>query len=359
MQLIRSTVRSMAFRNGIATALRRTRSQRRQQRVSSSSSSSSGTQQDEAVKAFLAEIDKDPQLFGKVWHLASPQARHEMTKPLMANLSTAVGRREFHKADKNDDGVLDVVEFEHWLTRTLKRTAAAKASAAAASSTLADHATTTTTSSTKVSNDQLRKLAIVSAIPFVGFGFLDNAIMICSGSQIDAAFSSFGLSALAAAALGNLISDVAGIQAGGMIEAAAAKLGLPDPKLNLAQLKAPIVKRVQMAASAVGITVGCLLGMLPLLFMHTDEDRDLQRIFDSIDTNGNGKIDYPELVLALQEIGWAVTDTNAAMLRAKFHRVASSSQDDENEAHGSSNEDGDGKDLVVDFAQFQKFVLDF
>lgn len=62
--------------------------------------------------------------------------------------------------------------------------------------------------------EQLRNLGLKIGIPFVGFGFLDNAIMICAGDTIDAAFgATLGLSALAAAGLGNLVSDVVGIQA--------------------------------------------------------------------------------------------------------------------------------------------------
>ena len=61
--------------------------------------------------------------------------------------------------------------------------------------------------------EQLRNLGLKIGIPFVGFGFLDNAIMICAGDTIDAAFgATLGLSALAAAGLGNLVSDVVGIQ---------------------------------------------------------------------------------------------------------------------------------------------------
>ena len=46
----------------------------------------------------------------------------------------------------------------------------------------------------------------------VGFGFADNAIMIVAGDRIDATLGvRLGFSTLAAAGLGNLISDVAGI----------------------------------------------------------------------------------------------------------------------------------------------------
>eukprot|EP00808_Paulinella_micropora_P021195 g36357.t1 len=114
--------------------------------------------------------------------------------------------------------------------------------------------------------EQLWKLAVVSGLPFVGFGFLDNFIMIVAGVQIDNHFSALGVSSMAAAALGNTVSDIAGIQAGGMISALAARMGLPDPKLEPHQLTSTSVRLVTMASSMTGITIGCLLGMVPLLF---------------------------------------------------------------------------------------------
>ncbi|VDP92384.1 unnamed protein product [Echinostoma caproni] len=50
---------------------------------------------------------------------------------------------------------------------------------------------------------------IANGLPFIGFGFLDNAIMIVAGEYIDLTFASlFGLSTMAAAGLGNLVSDI-------------------------------------------------------------------------------------------------------------------------------------------------------
>ena len=59
---------------------------------------------------------------------------------------------------------------------------------------------------------QLAQLGLVAAIPFVGFGFADNAVMIICGDYIDQTFGiMFGLSTLAAAGLGNTVSDVIGV----------------------------------------------------------------------------------------------------------------------------------------------------
>ena len=62
----------------------------------------------------------------------------------------------------------------------------------------------------------LRLLALAASIPFIGFGFVDNAVMILAGDYIDLTLGvSLGISTLAAAGLGNLISDVLGVGLGG------------------------------------------------------------------------------------------------------------------------------------------------
>jgi hypothetical protein len=82
----------------------------------------------------------------------------------------------------------------------------------------------------KPSSRQLVTLAIASGLPFVGFGFADNAIMILVGDRIDASLGvRFGLSTLAAAGLGNLISDVVGISLGEVIEAWVARIITAPP----------------------------------------------------------------------------------------------------------------------------------
>uniref|UniRef100_A0A8C5N1U1 Transmembrane protein 65 n=1 Tax=Leptobrachium leishanense TaxID=445787 RepID=A0A8C5N1U1_9ANUR len=59
---------------------------------------------------------------------------------------------------------------------------------------------------------QLKYVFFHNALPFVGFGFLDNAIMIAAGTQIELSIGVvLGISTMAAAALGNLVSDLAGL----------------------------------------------------------------------------------------------------------------------------------------------------
>lgn len=56
---------------------------------------------------------------------------------------------------------------------------------------------------------QLKQLFTINTIPFIGFGFLDNAIMIMAGEYIDQSLGTFFcISTMAAAALGNIISGL-------------------------------------------------------------------------------------------------------------------------------------------------------
>ena len=122
----------------------------------------------------------------------------------------------------------------------------------------------------KPTRSQLITLACASGLPFVGFGFADNFIMILVGDYIDATLGvAFGLSTMAAAGFGNLISDVVGISLGEVIEAQVAKV-LTAPPLSFEQLQLRTTRLVKGSANAMGITIGCLLGMAPLLWK---EDR--------------------------------------------------------------------------------------
>mmetsp|Transcript_11351 Transcript_11351/g.24078 ORF Transcript_11351/g.24078 Transcript_11351/m.24078 type:complete len:229 (+) Transcript_11351:90-776(+) len=58
-------------------------------------------------------------------------------------------------------------------------------------------------------SSQLQNLFLASAIPMVGFGFMDNFIMIQAGGLIDSTLGvKFGLATLTAAAMGQVVSDV-------------------------------------------------------------------------------------------------------------------------------------------------------
>lgn len=116
--------------------------------------------------------------------------------------------------------------------------------------------------------DVLRKITYNNVIPFIGFGFLDNVIMILAGDVIDRNIGVLlGISTLAAAAWGNLFSDVFGLALAGYIEGFAVRFGMKTPDITPKQADMFITRFAAAIGRTVGIIIGCILGMLPLLFL--------------------------------------------------------------------------------------------
>ncbi|XP_063042271.1 transmembrane protein 65-like [Engraulis encrasicolus] len=121
-------------------------------------------------------------------------------------------------------------------------------------------------------NAQLRYVLFHNALPFVGFGFLDNAIMIVAGTQIELSIGVIlGISTMAAAGLGNLVSDLAGLGLAGYVEALACRLGMQVPDLNPKQADMWQTRLSIHSGKAIGVAIGCILGMFPLLFFSDDK----------------------------------------------------------------------------------------
>ena len=96
-------------------------------------------------------------------------------------------------------------------------------------------------------------------LAFIIFGFVDNAVMVVAGDNIDKLIgTAFGVSVLFSAGLGNTISDVAGILVGRVV---AEKLSSRLPTSE------GLSTGYIIMAEAIGITLGCLLGLLPLLLL--------------------------------------------------------------------------------------------
>lgn len=121
---------------------------------------------------------------------------------------------------------------------------------------------------------QIRYVLLHNAIPFIGFGFLDNAIMIAAGTQIELSIGvTLGISTMAAAALGNLVSDLAGLGLAGYVEALASKLGMQVPDLTPKQADMWQTRVSSHMGKGIGVSIGCILGMFPLFFLG-DDDHD-------------------------------------------------------------------------------------
>jgi len=125
-----------------------------------------------------------------------------------------------------------------------------------------------------------------SGVGMVGFGFVDNFVMITVGDAIDANLgATLGFSAIAAAGMGNAMSDVLGHYCGDAIERFAGMLGLEPPLLTDEQKESKSAESCRKHGGGIGLALGCLLGMCPLLWTGilkrpkalTDEEKDLYK----------------------------------------------------------------------------------
>lgn len=122
---------------------------------------------------------------------------------------------------------------------------------------------------------------------------MDNTIMIYAGEFIDENLGVvLGLSTMASAAAGQVLSDFSGVCFGGSLEAAASRLGLPYPEFTDAQRQMRSVKFIGVAGAALGVVFGCLMGMCNLLLLDTGKverhkkQGELRTIFRSFALDG-------------------------------------------------------------------------
>lgn len=153
----------------------------------------------------------------------------------------------------------------------------------------------------------LRLVSLTVAIPFVGFGIMDNAILIIAGDAIDTSLGVLlGISTMCAAAIGNIVSDVAGVMMGTVIEDwCALYLNLPQPNLTQAQRTLRSVRYAGQFGCGAGIVIGCIIGMFPLLFIDSNRiqvrkrEKHLDSIFQDVVTEAKSLIGAQQTCLFL------------------------------------------------------------
>jgi tRNA-specific adenosine deaminase 1 len=127
--------------------------------------------------------------------------------------------------------------------------------------------------------NELRLVTLNQAIPFLGFGIMDNAILIIAGDAIDTSLGvTLGISTMCAAAIGNIISDVAGIFVGTIIEDFTARLGLPAPNISATQRQLRSVRFAGQFGTTVGMVIGCIIGMFPLLLIDSNKVQRMKEV---------------------------------------------------------------------------------
>ena len=160
--------------------------------------------------------------------------------------------------------------------------------------------------------------ALQQAVPFTGFGIMDNAIMIVAGDYIDLKLGvMLGISTMCAAGFGNIISDVAGVGLGGVIESFAERLGLPASKLTLAQMKLGACRWAAHLGTSAGLIFGCLVGMLPLLFMDPNKNEKLKRAAER-EALFDGVVKEAGKLLEAEECALLVVDRQLDRLHARY-----------------------------------------
>lgn len=142
----------------------------------------------------------------------------------------------------------------------------------------------------------------------IGFGFMDNLVMIQAGEAIDMSIGvAFGLSTMTAAGFGQCVSDVAGFTSGGIVDAMVTRLNLPGHGLSPKQLDTKRARIFHTIGGCVGVVTGCLLGMTSLLFMDTEraerakQAKELTSIFESIMDEGHTLVNAERATLWMVE----------------------------------------------------------
>lgn len=150
---------------------------------------------------------------------------------------------------------------------------------------------------TSLSWHQVRAVLLSAAVPMIGFGFMDNFIMIQAGSMIDNTLGvQFGLATMTAAALGQVVSDTCGVLFGGTLERV---LAIRPIQLSAAQQALPLIPRLRLAGAVFGVMLGCSIGAVVGLGLGAPVEQDeherlkalhhLQQMLEDAMTNPDDK----------------------------------------------------------------------
>jgi len=155
---------------------------------------------------------------------------------------------------------------------------------------------------------QLYLTALHAGIPFIGFGFLDNFLMILWGEAIEYQFGIYGFSIMAAAAIGNTVSDCGGVFCAEYIEHVARRFNLPRAELSPWQERLGIVRVYNSLGSVIGVIIGCILGAFPLMFLDNENFNIARKAFAFTAKTHDGKIGPEDLQVFFEGVALNVTE---------------------------------------------------
>jgi len=209
-----------------------------------------GFTKEERLEACLLLVDNE--------HIMAPEKLSE--EILEARL-----KKMFENADTDGDGDLTQEEFDSWFRRGLDSSTQRFTFDEPGKITADEESQEKVEPPTKA---ELRAYSLRVALPFFGFGFIDNSIMILCGDLVDLTLSQrFGVSMLFSAGLGNVFADSLGVYTSDLIEKTSNKISPKSGKLTPNQQMMKCTRRRKTIFRIVGISTGCLAGMFPLLFL--------------------------------------------------------------------------------------------
>jgi len=155
---------------------------------------------------------------------------------------------------------------------------------------------------------QLFLTTVHAGIPFIGFGFLDNFLMILWGEAIEYQFGIYGFSIMAAAAIGNTVSDCGGVFCAEYIEHVARRFNIPRAELSPWQERLAIVRVYNSLGSVIGVIIGCILGAFPLMFLDNENFNIARKAFAFTAKTHDGKISPEDLQAFFEGISLNLTE---------------------------------------------------
>lgn len=196
---------------------------------------------------------------------------------------------------------------------------------------------------------QLRRHFFISTVPFIGFGFMDNTVMIHAGNEIDCSLGvMFGLSTLTAAAIGQIVANGASVLFGGYVERTARSMGLPSAGFTSLQRQLSVVRRVGLMGNFVGCLLGSCFGLLNLLWIDTSRSSTLklealtdeQEFAFEVEASNTTRSDATTLTVRGPDVDGLLASMTAALTAKGCSLV---------ELHASNRQDNDGyiEDIFV------------